>query len=495
VRARIALSLLMTCAAAVPAAAQPGGPSALLGSDSLRAVVEALAHDSTGGRGTPSPGLTKAADWLAAGFARAGLAPGGAGGSFIAGFPLTVSALEPGRAYIQVGGGRRWLYGYDWRWAGGAGARPPVGMLRGPVVLVRGPIDSAAVARLPLQGRIVIYDIEKTADGRINPAGYRNVFPMIAQAPLAVLVGGARADTSWARIREDTAAHKRAALPAWPQYARNSPRAADAIGFLPFLEVSDSLVRPLFDTEMRALGPDVRYAELGVEAEIGLERRMERVEWAPNVVAVLPGSDPVLRHEYVLYSAHVDGLGREPGSRGPDDILNGADDNASGTAVLLQLARAFAAEGSPRRSLVFVATGGEEMGLVGSHYLATHLQPWNGRVVANVNVDMVGGANGRLFVFRSGESLRAAQEAATARVAGALRILGPDDVEREWPGQGLGSRSDHVSFIAVGIPSIHLFTGLNDRYHTVDDEADAVDYAGLASVADFAYWLGRSLAY
>jgi hypothetical protein len=494
VRARIALFLSMVCAAA-PAAGQAAGSSAYLGSDSLRAVVEALAHDSLAGRGTPSAGLTKAANYLAAGFADAGLLPGGSGRSFIWGFPLAVSALEPGRAYIQVGGGRRWLYGHDWRWAGGAGARPPVGTLRGRVVVVRGPIDSAAVARLPLRGRIVVYDIEKTADGRINPAGFRNVFPMIAGAPLAVLVGAQRADTSWARIRRDTAGHKRAALPAWPEYARNSPRAADAIGFLPILEVSDSLVRPLFDAQMRELGPDVRFAELDMEAEIGLERRIEQVEWAPNVVAVLPGTDPELRHEYVLYSAHVDGLGRELGSRGPDDILNGADDNASGTAVILQLARAFAAEGPPRRSLVFVATGGEEIGLTGSHYLASRIQPWNGRVVANINIDMVGGANGRLFVFRSAESLRAAQDAATARVAGALRILGPDDVEREWPNQGLGSRSDHVNFIAAGIPSIHLFTGLNDRYHTVDDEADAVDYAGLASVAEFAWWLGRSLAY
>ena len=490
-RARIALSLLLIGAA--PASAQ--APPAVLGSDSLRAVVEALAHDSTGGRGTPSAGLTKAADYLAAEFARAGLVPGGPSRSFIWGFPLAVSALEPGRAYIQVGGGRRWLYGYDWRWAGGAGARPPVGTLRGPVVVVRGPIDSAAVARLPLRGRIVIYDIEKTADGRINPAGFRNVFPMIAQAPLAVLVGGVRADSSWGRIRQDTAGHKRAALPAWPEYVRTSPRAADAIAFLPLLEVSDSLVRPLMGGEMRALGPEVRYAEPGVEAEIGFERRMEQVEWAPNVVAVLPGSDPALRHEYVLYSAHVDGLGVEPGARGPDRILNGADDNASGTAVILQIAKAFAAQGPPRRSIVFVATGGEEMGLLGSHYLASRLQPWNGRVVANVNIDMVGSANGRLFVVRSDDALRDAQAAAAERVAGALRILGPEDIEREWPGQGLGSRSDHVNFIAAGIPSIHLFTGLTEQYHTVDDEVDAVDYAGLAAVAEFAYWVGRSLAY
>jgi acetylornithine deacetylase/succinyl-diaminopimelate desuccinylase-like protein len=350
------------------------------------------------------------------------------------------------------------------------------------------------VARLPLRGRIVIYDIAKTADGQIDRSAFRNVVAMVAGAPLAILVGGERTDSAWARIRADTTAHKRTAVPAWPDYARASPRAADAIAFLPFLEVRDSLVRPFLQREMRPLTGTASYAELDEEAEIGFERRMERVAWAPNVVAILPGSDPALRHEYVLYSAHVDGLGVQPGG-GPDAILNGADDNASGTAVILQLARAFAAEGPPRRSLVFVATSGEEMGLMGSHYLASRIHPWNGRVVANVNVDMVGAANGRLFVVRSDERLRDAQDAATTRVRGALRILGPAELEREWPGQGLGSRSDHVNFVAAGIPSLHLFTGLTDRYHDTTDDADAVDYAGLAAVAEFARWVGRSLAY
>ncbi|HEU0015155.1 MAG TPA: M28 family peptidase [Longimicrobium sp.] len=128
--------------------------------------------------------------------------------------------------------------------------------------------------------------------------------------------------------------------------------------------------------------------------------------------------------------------------------------------------------------------------------MASRIQPWNGRVVANVNVDMVGGANGRLFVVGSpDDALRAAQAQAAARVAGRLAVLGREEVEREWPGQGLGQRSDHVNFIAAGIPAVHLFTGLNERYHTIGDEADAVDYPGLAAVAELAWWMGRALAY
>jgi hypothetical protein len=494
VRAPACLLLLLCCAPLASASAQAAGPSALLANDSLRVVVQALAHDSLAGRATPSPGLTKAAEYLANGFRRAGLVPGGPGESFLWSYPLAVTALELGRAYIQAGG-KRWIYGYDWRWSGAAGARPPVGTLRGRVLVVRGTLDSAAVARLPLQGRIVIYDIAKTADGQIDRSAFRNVFAMVAGAPLAILVGGDRPDSAWARIRADSTAHKRAAFPTWPDYARTSPRAADAIAFLPFLEVRDSLVRPYLRREMRPLTANASYAELDEEVEIAFERRMERVEWAPNVVAILPGSDPALRHEYVLFSAHVDGLGVQPGG-GPDAILNGADDNASGTAVILQLARAFAGQGRPRRSLVFVATSGEEIGLIGSHYLASRIHPWNGRVVANVNIDMVGSANGRLFVIRSDdERLRTAQDDAAARVAGALRILGRAEIEQEWPGQGLGSRSDHVNFIAAGIPSLHLFTGLTERYHDITDDADAVDYTGLASVAEFAWWVGRSLAY
>lgn len=492
-RAPARILLPICCALAIPAAAQAPRPAPHLGSESLRAVVEALAHDSLRGRATPSPGLTRAAEYLAGEFGRAGLVPGGPGGSFLWSYPLAVTSLEPGRAYIRAGGGRPWTYGYDWRWAGGAGARPPVGTLRGRILVVRGTLDSAAVARLPLRGRIVIYDIAKTPDGQIDRGGWRNVFAMVAGAPLAVLVGGERADSAWAHIRADSTAHKRAAFPTWPDYARTSPRGADAIAFLPFLEVSDTLVRPFLRRPMQPLSGDVQYAEFAEEAEIAFERRVEGVEWAPNVVAILPGSDPVLRHEYVLYSAHVDGLGVQPGG-GPDAVLNGADDNASGTAVILQLARAFAAEGRPRRSIVFVATSGEEMGLMGSHFLASRIHPWNGRVVANVNLDMVGSANGRLFAIVSDERLRTAHDAAAARV-GALRILGPAEIEREWPGQGLGSRSDHVNFIAAGIPAIHLFTGLTDRYHSTEDDAGTVDYDGLASVAEFAYWVGRSLAY
>jgi hypothetical protein len=494
VRAPACLLLLLSCAPLASASAQAARPSAHLAGDSLRVVVRALAHDSLAGRATPSPGLTKAAEYLADGFRRAGLVPGGPGESFLWSYPLAVTALEPGRAYIQAGG-KRWIYGYDWRWSGAAGSRPPVGTLRGRVLVVRGTLDSAAVARLPLRDRIVIYDIAKTADGQIDRSAFRNVFAMVAGAPLAILVGGDRPDSAWARIRSDSTAHKRAAFPTWPDYARSSPRAADAIAFLPFLEVRDSLVRPYLRREMRPLTANVSYAEVDEEMEIAFERRMERVEWAPNVVAVLPGSDPALRHEYVLFSAHVDGLGVQPGG-GPDAILNGADDNASGTAVILQLARAFAAQGRPRRSLVFVATSGEEIGLIGSHYMASRIHPWNGRVVANVNIDMVGSANGRLFVIRSDdERLRVAQDDAAARVAGALRILGQAEIDREWPGQGLGSRSDHVNFIAAGIPAIHLFTGLTERYHETTDDADSVDYDGLASVAEFAWWVGRSLAY
>ncbi|MBL8982052.1 MAG: M20/M25/M40 family metallo-hydrolase [Gemmatimonadetes bacterium] len=107
---------------------------------------------------------------------------------------------------------------------------------------------------------------------------------------------------------------------------------------------------------------------LGFDATLHFARRLERVAWAPNVVAVIEGSDPVLKHEYVVVTAHLDGLGQARGAPpGPGSVLNGADDNASGVAAMVYTARALAAQRTPpRRSVLVVAVSGEERGLWGS---------------------------------------------------------------------------------------------------------------------------------
>jgi hypothetical protein len=200
---------------------------------------------------------------------------------------------------------------------------------------------------------------------------------------------------------------------------------------------------------------------------------------ARNVIGVLRGTNPAFDGQWVLVSAHYDHLGRDgPGVRVSElgQVHPGADDNASGTAVLLELARVLAGAGAPQRTLVFVAFSAEEARLQGSkHYARQPLpQPLNG-LRAVVNLDTVGqlGSN-PLSVLATG----------TAREWGPI-IQGVGFTTgvslRSIPGNG--ESSDQQSFIDQGVPGIQLFSGANLDYHRPTDTADKVDGAGLVKVA------------
>ena len=205
-----------------------------------------------------------------------------------------------------------------------------------------------------------------------------------------------------------------------------------------------------------------------------------------NVVALLRGTDPALRDEYVVVGAHLDHLGRSPeGALDPDArdaIRNGADDNASGTAAVLEVARLLAAK-PPARSVVFALFSGEELGLLGSsHFVNNPILPLD-RAIAMVNFDMVGRLrDGKVIVYgvETADEMRAIVDAANA--GGALKVQGVGD--------GYGP-SDHASFYGRGIPVLHLFTDLHEDYHRASDDADKVNAGGIAQVVGYA---GRVIA-
>jgi hypothetical protein len=208
-----------------------------------------------------------------------------------------------------------------------------------------------------------------------------------------------------------------------------------------------------------------------------------------NVAALLPGTDPVLREEVVIIGAHFDHLGRGQwrgalDADAADAIRNGADDNASGTAGVLELARLFA--GAPtKRSLLFVAFSGEEMGLLGSARFADEALP-PGRRQAMLNFDMIGRLReDKVIVYGTGTAseLPALLEAANA---------GPRPLVIRPVPDGFGP-SDHTSFYAKGMPVLHFFTDLHEDYHKATDDADKVDAAGTARVIDLAARVLRTL--
>jgi Zn-dependent M28 family amino/carboxypeptidase len=169
-----------------------------------------------------------------------------------------------------------------------------------------------------------------------------------------------------------------------------------------------------------------------------------------NVVARLEGSDPALKDQYVVYTAHWDHLGRDPKLNG-DQIYNGAIDNASGVATVLEIARAFTRiQPAPKRSILFLAVTAEEKGLLGSKYYATHpLYPLE-RTVANINIDGVNfwGKTTDVISIGMGQSSLDDLLVDVARSRG--RTVGPD----AEPEKGYYYRSDHFEFAKQGVPAL-----------------------------------------
>lgn len=198
-----------------------------------------------------------------------------------------------------------------------------------------------------------------------------------------------------------------------------------------------------------------------------------------NVIGVLPGSNPSLAGQAIVIGAHFDHLGRGPfGSLAPDragEIHNGADDNASGVAALVLVARRLAAGPRPGRTVVFVAFTGEELGLIGSSYYVGHPAVSMDSTVAMLNMDMVGRlGHDRLIVYGIGTSPQWPD-----LVADADRGSGLELAEQE---AGFGP-SDHTSFYGRGVPVLHFFTNLHADYHRPTDDWQKIDFPGITRVA------------
>jgi len=185
---------------------------------------------------------------------------------------------------------------------------------------------------------------------------------------------------------------------------------------------------------------------------------------SPNVVAVLEGSDPVLKNEYIVFSAHSDHIGVARTVK-KDKINNGAMDNATGTSVLMETARMFASMPvAPKRSIVFVAVTGEEKGLLGADYYARNPTVPVGGMVANVNLDMPI----LTYEFADVIAFGASHSTMGASVELAAKNVGITLSDDPWPEQNLFTRSDHYSFVKQGIPAVFLVPGLQSKDPNID---------------------------
>ena len=243
---------------------------------------------------------------------------------------------------------------------------------------------------------------------------------------------------------------------------------------------------------------------------IDADYEIVRTRLTRNVVGVVEGTHPELKSTYVLFGAHYDHTGyREAAPRvaragaDPNDrINNGADDDGSGTVAIMAIARAFATGPRPKRSLLFVWHAGEETGLLGSRYHADFPVVPIDRMVAQLNMDMVGRnrnddpkeANTVYVVGsdRISTELHNINEDANASIPNPLTL----DYEMNDPAdtESIYTRSDHYSYAAKGIPIIFYFTGLHSDYHQASDTVDKIIFDKIVRVAQLAYETGRRVA-
>ena len=219
---------------------------------------------------------------------------------------------------------------------------------------------------------------------------------------------------------------------------------------------------------------------------------------APNVIGILPGSDPTLKHEHVFFTAHMDhvgtpGAGQECTAVGADSICNGADDDASGTVAVIEAAEAFAKlTPRPKRSLAFMTVSGEERGLWGSEYFAAHPTVPMANIVANFNIDMLGrNWSDTIAVIGKEHSDLGSTLHRVAAAHPELRMTPIDDI---WPHERFYFRSDHYSFARKGVPILFFFNGTHPDYHKVGDSPDKIDAEKESRIVKLVFYLGLEVA-
>ncbi len=444
--AALVVAIALAAASGAAAAARP--PDAA----ELAAHVAALTASPMEGRGSGSPGGDRAARYIADRLADMGLKPGGEGGTFLQSFAVGSAARAASDASLERLGPSpsTLVLGRDWTPHGGSLG----GEVAGEVVFVGhgapGPDGGAGdYAGLDVKNKIAL-----ALDG--GPDG--------GASRLDKLIAARRHGAAALLIASDS-------LPSLASTATSTRLLSASIT----RAAADQLIAPSGHA-LSALAPE----PTGIRARlrVSLDREERRTA---NVIGILPGVDPALASEAIVVGAHYDHLGRVGGVVHP-----GADDNASGTAVVLGLARALSATGGLGRTVVFAQFSGEEMGLLGSAHYVKHPAIPIERTTAMINFDMVGRLrNDRLTLggVESGAGLRAVVSQATAgeRLDVAMRDspYGP---------------SDHTSFYTAGVPVLFFHTGSHEDYHTPRDTADRLNPAGMADIARVALRIVEQLA-
>ena len=515
-------------ASAVPAVPAPpvgpSGTSTAITEGDLRTRIGIFAHDSMMGRNAPFEGDRKGGAYLAAELRRLGLEPAGDDGTYFQAVPTVERSV--GRDGVLAIGGQPLRYGTDFVPASRAAPRA----IDGAQVIFGGRLndDAAMITRQQAAGKFVVLLAPASGAARRGPVRY---VPRLASAAGIAIVN-----------LDQMSADERAALDA-PDVMFATTAGGDPPEGPLVVHVTRAAAERLLGGPVEGRAPGSPGGR--VNGGFRLVAAPAAANTARNVVAVLRGSDPRLRGQYVAIGAHKDHVGYNSapldhdslravlvaqhraqlaGRRASgdalnvnldsirrqrparlDSIANGADDDGSGSMAMLEIAEAMvAAPVRPRRSVLFVWHTGEEDGLLGSRHFTDHPTVPADSIVAQINVDMIG--RGTAEDVRGGgpDYLIVVGHRRMSRDLGAVvdsvneRQRRPLQFDLSWDSpdhpEGIYDRSDHANYARIGIPVAFFFTGLHADYHQVTDEPQYLDYPHYTRITQYLHDLVKAIA-
>ena len=506
--------LLLLCTLAVscgsPVAGQAPAAPAPLSPDSLRTWLTVISSDEFEGRATFSPGLDKAAAYIADRLKDARVRPGGDDGSYFQKVEVvTAQSSNQSTLTVEVNGeSRTYLNGEDVFFEPFVGGKRTLTLNDVEFVgygLHIGSLHDDYAGR-DVRNKAVLWLGEGVPASSVDVPGAGRFLESRSSTALEEM--GAAASLTLSRSLRGRRFFGSSTFTTTQRL--DFPRAPD-------ISVSDDVLAFIFsasgvnydENKARAgLLEDLTPSTIkGVKLTFNLdaEYRVTNMRTTQNVVGFIDGSDPQLKNTYVAFGAHYDHLGIDEDSRtGPDvdRINNGADDDGSGTTALIGLASAFMAGPRPRRSLMFAWHAGEERGLWGSQFLADHPPVPIDSIVAQLNIDMIGRNRDNLdseenTVYAVGAD-RISTELHNLLVDANASLSVPLHIDFEMNDSAdperIYFRSDHFSYAAKGIPIIFFFTGLHPDYHQVTDSVEKIHFDKLAHITNLVYQLGLRLA-
>jgi hypothetical protein len=487
----LSLAFLVPAALAAQSPESIENAAASITSEDIIHRIGIIAHDSMMGRETPSPGLDMTAEYIAREFQRLGLKPGGDDGTFLQRYPLEVMKHDLENSTIVVEGGPVWRMGHDvFEYYGFPTAEPVTGPTRVVWGTMAQPTD---LASLDLGGAVVLVVLPE-GEWRTDEKQGMLVMSLAGQGTAAIILISQRSDDDWS---SELAGLSRP----WPR----TPGSAGPpllLHEIRYGAVESLLAQHGFDltAATATIGEPLQSIDLPeLTFSISLQDLHVEDTTAPNTIGILEGSDPELKNEYLVFTGHMDHVGTtdmDPtrcGAQGDDTICNGADDNASGTISVVELAEAFSKlHPRPKRSMIFVTVSGEERGLWGSSYFTENPPVPIEEMVANINADMVGRnwTDTIVVIGKERSDLGETMHRVNAEHP-ELNMTAIDDI---WPEENFFRRSDHFNFARRGVPILFFFNGTHDDYHQPSDEVEKIDGDKTARIAQLMFYLGVEVA-